>query len=131
MPRYNTTFDTATLSMIAGEDLSSKTGYFVELSGDGEVEVCNNAGDVPLGVVKNAPKQNEEVALAYRDGDIVNIVAGESIARGALIGTDADGKVTTKTTAGNDVFGIALNPVTAAQATAGAVVNVLIRHRVV
>lgn len=129
MPRYKTTFDTATLSMIANGDLSANQNYFVKLTGDGQVELCSAATDVVLGVLKNRPKANEEAAIAYRDGDIVNVVAGGAISINARVGTDADGKAIAKTANTDRVFGMALDAVSASQATAGAWVNVLIRHR--
>lgn len=129
MPRYKTTYDTATLSMIANGDLSANQNYFVKLVGDGQAEVCSAATDNFLGVLKNRPKSGEEAAIAYRDGDIVNIVAGAAITQGSSVGTDADGKAIAKTAATDRLFGMALDTVSASQATAGAWVNVLIRHR--
>jgi hypothetical protein len=88
------------LSYEAGEDLTSDQYRIVRVS-DGKVYRPDTAGDVPLGVLQNAPAQGE--AASVRLIGVSKIVFGETVAENEWIkaeyvsasdagkGMDADG----------------------------------------
>ena len=92
MPNNKTLY---TESFIAGEDLSSKQYYFVELKADRKVELVDAATDIPIGVLQNKPKSGEE-ALVMVAGR-TKLVAQAAIAVGNAIGPHSNGKTVAKT----------------------------------
>lgn len=81
---------------LAYADLSAKQYFFVKLTSNG-IELCAGATDRPFGVLQNAPIAGEP-AEVMRLG-VSKVKAGGTIAIGALIGTDANGKGDSKTVA--------------------------------
>jgi hypothetical protein len=101
-------------SFKAENDLSAKQYHLVELSAEGQVDVCDGATDRVLGALLNKPKADEAaavrmlgVALVVSDGSSVNIGAGD------YVGPNTSGKAVKKATADYSVAGIALAPSTA------------------
>ena len=84
------------ISRVAGADLSAKQYHFVEMAADGTVTACDNAGDLPIGVLQNAPKAGQEAEVLVVGG--TKIVAGGAVTTASVIGTDAAGKAVAKNT---------------------------------
>lgn len=84
------------ITRVAGADLSAKQYHFVEMDTDGTVTACNNAGDLPIGVLQNAPRAGEEAEVLVVGG--TKIVAGGAVTTASIIGTDAAGKAVAKNT---------------------------------
>jgi Uncharacterized conserved protein (DUF2190) len=74
--------------------LATKQFFFVKLSSNG-IELCSGATDKPFGVLQNAPAAGE-AAEVMRLG-ISKVKAGGTIAIGAHVGTDGNGKADSKT----------------------------------
>jgi predicted RecA/RadA family phage recombinase len=111
------------LSCKAENDLSAKQNYIVELSGaDLQVDVCDNAGDIPLGVLLNKPKAGE--AADVRTTGIAPVISDGTtpIAVNDRLKTDGNGKAIKSTTNGDKLLGIAL----AASAADGTVIPVFL-----
>lgn len=75
---------------LAGADLRLKQYFFVKEHTDGTVILCAAATDKPSGVLQNQPN-TDEPAQIMRLG-ITVVESGGTIAIGALLGTDANGK---------------------------------------
>lgn len=90
----------------AGEDLSSKQFYIVQLDASGDVEVGEGATDLLVGVLQNKPESGQ--AATYRFGGTTKVVASAAIAIGAWVTSTAAGKAVTTTTDGDVVVGRAL-----------------------
>ena len=87
--------------------LATKQFYFAEMgTAADEVDLCDNAGDLVLGVIQNKPAAGEAVQL--RCYGVSKVVASGAITRGARVGTDASGKAVTKSADADLVAGIAL-----------------------
>lgn len=111
-------------SFKAENDLSSKQYYIVELSAADQVDVCDNSGDTPLGVLQNKPEASE-AALVRLSGitQVVSDGSGTAISVGDYVGTDGNGKAIKKSTDKDKILGIALD----ASSADGTVIRVLIR----
>jgi hypothetical protein len=110
-------------SFKAENDLSSNQYYAVELSDENQVDVCDGAGDIPIGILQNKPEEGEPAQVrilgrtrAVSDG------SGDNIAVGNWVGTDANGKMVKKSTNKDFALGIALSASTAD----GTIIDVLI-----
>jgi hypothetical protein len=114
------------VSFVAENDLSSSQFRYVELSATaGMVDVCDNAGDVPVGVLQNDPGAKEAAEVTTLAGAIAKVVSDGStvaIAIGDTVGTDAQGRAVKKSIAGDWYNGIAL----AASSAAGKIIPVLL-----
>lgn len=77
------------VGVTASADLSAKQFRFVKVSGDFTATVCAAATDIPCGVLQDKPTSGTAAAIMV-DG-ISKVVAGGTIAAGALVGTDANG----------------------------------------
>ena len=119
------------VSFEAGEDLSAKQYYFVEINTtSGKAEVCDAATDLPIGVLQNAPESGEEATVMVMG---VSKVSGDAdLAIGDLIGTSGDGQADAKTV-GTDtteyVVGRVIGENTAAGGLVTAYINCLNPHR--
>lgn len=61
----------------------------------GEVDLCDNAGDFPIGIIQNNPKAGEAVELGTAAGSVYKLTVdgnAGAIAIGDTLGTDAAGK---------------------------------------
>lgn len=91
---------------IAGEDLSAKQYYIVQLNATGGIEVAEGATDFIVGVLQNKPASGE--AATYRFLGTSKVVSAGSVTIGAWVTTDASGKAVVTTTDGNVTIGRAL-----------------------
>lgn len=75
-----------TLTLEAAADLSSNQYNFVKLNADGKVVICdaNSAGQIPIGVLQNAPDASGKAATVLVVG-ISKIEAGVAMDEGVLI----------------------------------------------
>lgn len=80
---------------IAGADLSAKQFTFVKLNASGEV-ISTVDGEAAVGVLWNAPLENAAASVVYAGSPMV--YAGGTIAAGAAIASDLNGKVITAAT---------------------------------
>lgn len=112
-----------TESFKAENDLSAKQYYAMEQSADGQVDLCDNAGDAVIGILQNDPKANQAAAVAIAGRTKwVSDGSGTSIAVGDTVGTDASGKCVKKTAADDLVAGRAA----AASSADGTVIDVFL-----
>lgn len=81
------------ISWPAAADLSAKQFLFLELA-SGEVNVCNAATDVPIGVLQNKPTAGQMAEVVVLGS--TKIVASAAVVEGVLIGTADDGEADTK-----------------------------------
>jgi len=119
-----------TLSLVAGGDLSSSQFKYVKLNSSGQVVDIAAATDIPVGVLQNKPASGvlaEVMALG-----VSKIQGDADLAKGAQIGTSADGQADAKI-AGTDtteyVVGQVIDDNTAAGGLITATVNCLAPHR--
>lgn len=114
------------VNFTAGSDLSAKQFRYVELTAtEGKVDVCNNAADIPIGVLQNNPAADEAAEVITLAGAIAKVVSdgsGTAIVVGDTVGTDATGKAVKKATDANWYNGIALE----ASAVDGKLIRVLL-----
>ena len=89
-------------------------GRFVKLAAEDEVEVCDTAGERPLGVLYGRPKQGAPAHVVL--GGRVRMIAGGTLAVGDVATTDASGKVVKSTTTNHYVVGTVNEAATANQA---------------
>jgi hypothetical protein len=94
-----------TRTFIAGEDLSSSQFKFVTLESDGQVDLADAAGENCMGVVINDPASGGEATVVVSGKTVVT--AGDTIAAGAAIATDASGDAVTAAST-NIIMGYAL-----------------------
>ena len=106
----------------AGEDLSEKQFYIVQMDSSGDMEVAESATDLLLGVLQDKPESGQ--AGTYRHKGTSKVVASAAIAIGAYVTTTNAGKAVTTTTQGNKVIGIALE----AAAADGDIIEIQLVH---
>lgn len=103
----------ATKTFKSAGDLAGKQNYIVYVNAKGIVTIGSAATQKPLGTVVNKPQTgagaNIEVQLPT-GGATGKVIAGGSISIGDKLTTDSAGKAVATTSAGNFVFGIALEP---------------------
>lgn len=110
------------ITRVAGADLSAKQYHFVEMDTDGTVTACNNAGDLPIGVLQNAPTAGQEAEVLVVGG--TKVVAGAAVTTASIIGTDANGKAVAKDTTTNYRVGRVIDATGAADGvTVSAIIN--------
>lgn len=118
------------LSFVASADLSAKQFYIIETpitaADEGNLPtatVCNDAGDVPFGVLQDKPESGE-VGTVWRDGisKVVSDGSGTAITAGDFVGTDASGKAVKKTADADYIIGKALE----GSAADGTVIKVML-----
>jgi hypothetical protein len=90
-------------SAVAGEDLTAKQFYIVQLDATGKIEVAEGATDLVVGVLQNAPDTGEQAT--YRFGGTTKVIAAGVVAIGDLVTTDSAGKAVATTTEGDCVIG--------------------------
>lgn len=98
------------LPFIAGADLSAKQYKVVKPgTNSNEVVLSSAATDKSIGVLQNAPVQNEAANVRMLNGGgTTRVVAGGSISKGAYLKADSNGDVVSTTTAGDVIVGQAL-----------------------
>lgn len=91
----------------AENDLSAKQHYLVEGGTNAqEVDVCDNAADLVVGVLCNEPTAGKAAQVQYMG--VAKVIAGGTISAWARVGTDASGKAVAKTADTDLTCGIAL-----------------------
>ena len=75
----------------AGADLSSSQYLAVKLDSNGDVVVCDTAGEPSIGILQNAPVSGQ--AASVRPLGTSKAVASGSISAGSRVTTDASGKL--------------------------------------
>lgn len=93
-------------TLVAGEDMSAKQHYIVQLSATGTLEVAEGATDLIVGVLQNEPLSGE--AALYRFEGTAKVKLGGTVAIGDWVTTDTAGKGVATTTDGDIVIGRAL-----------------------
>ena len=105
-------------NIVAGADLSSSNKHVVELSSDGTIVLAGNGGRA-FGLLLDGPKQGMGSSILVHGVD--RAVAGDVITAGAVVTSDASGRVI-PATAGTYPVGRAL----AAAGQAGQVIQVFV-----
>jgi hypothetical protein len=90
-------------SGIAGEDMTAKQFFIVQLAADGDIEVAEGATDLIVGVLQNAPDSGEQAT--YRFLGTTKVSAGGVINVGDWVTTDSAGEAVATTTDGNITIG--------------------------
>lgn len=94
-------------------DLVGKQNYLAYISAKGVVTIASAATHKIIGVITNAPQagigQNVAVGLPFGERTF-KVIAGASISIGDKLTSDGNGKAIATTSAGNYVFGVALEP---------------------
>ncbi len=98
-------------SYVAAADLSAKQFHFVELVGADQVNACNAATDIPVGILQNDPRAGEAATVwsSYGVSKVVADGSGTAITRGNWLGTNNVGRAVKKTTNNDFVYGLALD----------------------
>lgn len=91
---------------VAGEAMTTKQYYIVQLAADGDIEVAEGATDLIVGVLQNKPAAGE--AALYRFLGTSKVVSDGTPTLGSWVTTDSNGKATPTTTDGDIVIGRAL-----------------------
>ena len=83
------------ITLAASADLSSYQYYFVELSANDTVSVCNALTDRPIGILQNKPAAAGRPAVVRVVG-YSKVSSDAALTAGDLLGTSADGQGATK-----------------------------------
>lgn len=92
-----------TRSREAGEAMTDKKNYIVQLDATGKIEVAEGATDLIIGVLQNTPAAGEQATYAY--AGVAKVIAGGAVGIGAWVTTDGNGKAVATTTDGDIVIG--------------------------
>jgi hypothetical protein len=87
----------------AGEAMTDKQHYIVQLNAAGLIEVAEGATDPVVGVLQNYPAAGEQAVYAF--GGTAKVKAGGAVGVGAWVTTDGNGKGVATTTDGDIVIG--------------------------
>lgn len=82
------------VSRPAGADLSAKQSFFVKLNNQGAV-VLAGAGEAAIGTLRNKPTSGQTATVQV--SGVAKVVLGGTVAAGARVASDADGKAVTAT----------------------------------
>lgn len=107
----------------AENDLSAKQYYFMEISANNQVDVCDGATDVGCGVLQNKPTASQNAIVRHFGVSKVNSDA--ALTAGNLIGPASDGQADAKT-AGSDTTEYVSGVVTRGSGAAGEMAEALI-----
>ena len=92
-----------THSREAGEAMTDKQFYIVQLDATGKIEVGEGATDLLVGVLQNTPAAGEQAVYAYAGK--AKVISAGVIGVGAWVTTDTAGKAVATTTDGDIVIG--------------------------
>ena len=92
-----------TRSREAGEAMTDKQHYIVQLDATGKIEVAEGATDLIVGVLQNAPAAGEQAVYAFTG--VAKVISAGVINVGDWVTTDGNGKAVATTTDGNIVIG--------------------------
>lgn len=101
----------------AGEAMTDKQHYIVQLDATGKIEVAEGALDLIVGVLQNAPAAGEQATYAF--GGVAKIKCGGAIGIGDWATTDSSGKAVATTTDGNITIGRYIGTAAAADGDLG------------
>lgn len=87
----------------AGEAMTDKQHYIVQLDATGKIEVGEAATDLLVGVLQNTPAAGEQAVYAF--SGVAKVKAGGAVGIGAWVTTDNAGKAVATTTDGDIVIG--------------------------
>jgi hypothetical protein len=94
------------ITIEAGGDLSAGQFKFVTLANDGQVDLTASAGGEAIGVLQNKPSAAGRAATVAVYG-VTKVIAGDTVAAGAKVQSDASGLAITAASAGH-VLGVAI-----------------------
>lgn len=112
------------VTLKAGQDLSSAQFTFVKLSADNTVVQCSATTDNPIGVLQNKP--GSLGAAEVMTMGLTKLVAGGSLGYGVLVGTDASGKGTTVTSGSSGTVAYPKGQVVIGNTAANGIVTVML-----
>jgi hypothetical protein len=92
-----------TRSREAGEAMTDKQHYIVQMDATGKIEVAESATDLIVGVLQNTPAAGEQATYAYTG--VAKVIASGAVGIGAWVTTDGSGKATATTTDKDIVIG--------------------------
>lgn len=95
-----------TITMEAGQDLSTKQYHFMTLATDGQIDPTAVAGARAVGVLQNDPSAAGRAA-SVGIGGVTKVVAGGAITKGNFIASKNDGRAQVAAST-NVMLGIAL-----------------------
>jgi len=101
-----------TRSAVAGESMTDKQHYIVQLDAAGKIEVGEGATDLLVGVLQNTPAAGEQAVYAFTG--TAKVKAGGTVGVGAWVTSDTGGKAVATTTDGDVVIGRYLGTAAAA-----------------
>jgi hypothetical protein len=87
----------------AGEAMTDKQHYIVQLDATGKIEVGESATDLLVGVLQNTPAAGEQAVYAYTG--VAKVKAGGAVGVGAWVTSDTAGKGVATTTDKDVVIG--------------------------
>lgn len=87
----------------AGEAMTDKQFYIVQLDATGKIEVGEGATDLLVGVLQNTPAAGEQATYAFTG--VAKVIAGGTVAVGDLVTSDSNGKAVATTTNKDVVIG--------------------------
>jgi hypothetical protein len=90
-------------SAVAGEAMTDKQHYIVQLDAAGKIEVAEGATDLVVGVLQNTPAAGEQAVYAFTG--VAKVKLGGTVGIGAWVTTDGNGKAIATTTDGDIVIG--------------------------
>ena len=76
-------------SLNAGEDLSAKQFFALEIATDGDVELADATTDAPVGILLNKPSAGEAAEIIH--SGVSKAKVGGTVAAGDFLGPDTDG----------------------------------------
>jgi len=83
-------YDGQDVSFKAENDLSSKQYYFVEISGNGQVDACDGTTDNAIGILQNKPTTGQEALVRIFGHSKVS--ADEALSANDPVGVSTDGQ---------------------------------------
>ena len=94
--------------LLAENDLSGKQYYFVEITGNNQVDVCDGAGEKAIGILQNKPIAGQACEITVIG--VSKVLAGTGdLAANDLVGTSATGTGIATTTDTHFYAGICLD----------------------
>jgi len=87
----------------AGEAMTDKQHYIVQLTAAGLIEVAESATDLIVGVLQNTPAAGEQATYAF--SGVAKVKAGGAVGVGAWVTSDTAGKAVATTTNRDVIIG--------------------------
>lgn len=109
------------ISLVAGADLSAKQFYVVKANSSGQAALANATDTTQIGIVQDKPLSGN--AGKIRVSGVSKAAAGGTVAAGAAVTSDANGKIVAAAS-GKQIIGFALTG-----GVSGDVITVLVSPR--